>query len=332
MNIPQKKTAGFLPLSLEECFASLAPTFMILLFQWKIHDQFLAFICILCFPKLFHQLRKNQSFSVSLYLSVSLTLVFTRRMSLSFPLSFSFCLKCHPNVSSDALVLWVCEIASTKKTWKNNVIGREREIIPHNTKLSSSSSQPKRRRIILNFINNQKLDNQEKPCTKKTDESLISSPPENRKFAWKAHSQLHGNANLLDVSAILSEWIVSNSPQEKRNRRQRHRERTWGSMRERLECVCKNKTKQNKIKIAVSGNARQLSIRDRQQCGQSSIDNSVVDEPDRLRSSSSDGSPAALGMYYVTSKLLDEPKSKHVGLAQQNDFGPALFCTICSRW
>jgi hypothetical protein len=103
-------------------------------------------------------------------------------------------------------------------------------------------------------------------------------------------------------------------------------------MRERLECVCKNKTKQNKIKIAVSGNARQLSIRDRQQCGQSSIDNSVVDEPDRLRSSSSDGSPAALGMYYVTSKLLDEPKSKHVGLAQQNDFGPALFCTICSRW
>jgi hypothetical protein len=132
--------------------------------------------------------------SVYLYLSVSLTLVFTRRKSLSFLLSFSFCLNRHPNVSSDALLLWVCKIASTEKTCKNNVIEREREreIIPHNTKLSSSSFPPKRWRIILNFINNQKLDNQEKPCTKKTDESLISFLPENRKFTWKARSQLHG--------------------------------------------------------------------------------------------------------------------------------------------
>jgi hypothetical protein len=99
--------------------------------------------------------------SLYLYLSVSLTLVFTRRKYLSFLLSFSFCLNRHPNVSSDALLLWVCKIASTEKTWKNNVIGtqREREIKPHTSKLSSSSSPPKRWRIILNFINNQKLEN-----------------------------------------------------------------------------------------------------------------------------------------------------------------------------
>jgi hypothetical protein len=148
------------------------------------------------FPKTFPSTSQKSIFLCILYLSVSLTLVCSRRNSLSFLLSFSFCLNRHPNVSSDALLLWVCKIASTEKTWKNNVIGREREsvreIIPHNTKLSSSSSPPKRWRIILNFINNQKLDNQEKPCTKKTDESLISCPPENRRFAWKARSQLHG--------------------------------------------------------------------------------------------------------------------------------------------
>lgn len=79
------------------------------------------------FPKTFPSTSQKSIFLCILYLSVSLTLVFSRRNSLSFLLSFSFCLNRHPNVSSDALLLWVCKIARTEKTWKNNVIGRERE-------------------------------------------------------------------------------------------------------------------------------------------------------------------------------------------------------------
>ncbi len=180
MNIPQKKTAGFFLYFQKSVLPLWLPHSCFFFSSEKFHDppplvhsnQCIShvnwFYCVNSLHSFAYSVSQNFSInfakihlSLYLYLSVSLTLVFTRRKYLSFLLSFSFCLNRHPNVSSDALLLWVCKIASTEKTWKNNVIGREREreIKPHTSKLSSSSSPPKRWRIILNFINNQKLEN-----------------------------------------------------------------------------------------------------------------------------------------------------------------------------
>jgi hypothetical protein len=81
---------------------------------------------------------------------------------------------------------------------------------------------------------------------------------------------------------------------EKRKRRQHHREGRGGSMRERFESVCKNKTKQ------IKNCCLRKCVTTVNPCGQSSIDNSVVNESDRFRSSSSNGSRAALSIYDVT--------------------------------
>jgi hypothetical protein len=254
------------------------------------------------FPKTFPSTSQESIFLCILYLSVSLTLVCTRRKSLSFLLSFSFCLNRHPNVSSDALLLWVCKIARTGKTWKNNMIGREREW--ERSYLTTPNYRPPR--LHQSAEESSPISSTTRNLT--TKKNLARRKQTNLLFPLLQRIEsLHGKLALNYMERNLIRRLRNTVRvkcfelyREKRKRRQHHREGKGDSMRERFESVCKNKTKQNSIKIAVSGNARQLSILDRQQCGQSPIDNSVVHESDKFRSSSSNGSPAALSRYYVT--------------------------------